>query len=113
MAEAVSNGTMTTDKDKVAVATTNPLEFIPIPLPGQGQIVWYNDTNDYIDVQTFDEKDAWRLIAYETRRIAPKQAAQLTARGQVIHVRVANNGATYDCEKGKTYVFNGTTVLSK
>ena len=75
--------------------------------PAEGSVSWYNDTDKYVEVQTFDEKDAVRWIAYESRKIAPKQGVQLTARGQMIHVKVVNNGATYDCQKGKTYLFDG------
>ena len=81
--------------------------------PAEGFVSWYNDTDEYISVKTYDEKDAVRWIAYKTRRIAPKQAVQLTARGEYIHIYVGENQATYDCKKGHSYLFDGTRVHAK
>jgi hypothetical protein len=81
--------------------------------PATDAVSWYNDTGDYVDVNTYDEKDAVRMIAYESRKIAPKQGVKLTARGQLIHIYVHKNKATYDCEKGQSYLFDGTNVHIK
>lgn len=81
--------------------------------PATDAVSWYNDTSDYIDISTYDEKDAVRLIAYESRKVAPYQAVKLTARGELIHIYVYNNKATYDCQKGQSYLFDGTNVHNK
>jgi len=81
--------------------------------PAEGFVSWYNHTNSYVHVLTFDEKDAVRWVRYEERNVAPKQAVQLTARGTTIHVFTPRNGATYDCVKGRAYLFNGTNVIEK
>jgi hypothetical protein len=81
--------------------------------PAEGFVSWYNDTDLYVHVLTFDEKDAVRWVRYEERNVAPKQAVQLTARGNTIHIYTSGNGATYDCVKGKAYLFDGTNVIEK
>lgn len=96
---------------KTLEAALGELDFMITP--AEGFVSWYNDTEEYISVKTYDEKDAVRWIAYETRRIAPKQAVQLTARGTYIHVYVGDNQATYDCKKGQSYLFDGTRVYAK
>lgn len=88
-------------------------QLIVLTSPGESYTAWYNDTDNYVDVETFDEKDAVRWIRYEERRIAPKQAVRLTARGRYIHVRVKQNRATYDCDKNQSYLFDGQNVHSK
>lgn len=97
--------------EKTVEAALGELDFIV--RPARGFVSWYNETDDYVDVKTYDEKDAVRWIAYETRRIAPKQAVQLTARGEYIHIYVGNNQSTYDCKKGQSYLFDGTRVYAK
>jgi hypothetical protein len=81
--------------------------------PAEGYVSWYNDTDEFVDVETFDEKDAVRWVRYEERRIAPRQVVLLTARGQLIHIRVRQNGATYDCDKKQAYLWNGQNVYPK
>jgi|ERR671914_2329109 hypothetical protein len=81
--------------------------------PATDAVTWYNDTKDYIDVKTYDEKDAVRWVPYETRKIAPKQAVKLSARGNLIHIFVESTGATYDCKCGHSYLFDGTNVHLK
>ena len=81
--------------------------------PAKDAVTWYNDTKDYIDVKTYDEDDAVRWVPYESRKIAPKQAVKLAARGKLIHIFVESNGATYDCKCGHSYLFDGTNVHLK
>lgn len=87
------------------------LEFLLYP--AEGFVSWYNDTDSYVHVMTFDEKDAVRWVRYEERNVAPKQAVQLTARGNTIHIYTPGNGATYDCVKGRAYLFDGRNVFEK
>jgi hypothetical protein len=81
--------------------------------PAQGYVTWLNDTDKTVSVETFDQDDAVRWVRYEERKIAPYQAVQLTARGERIHVLVKDNGCTYDCTKGKAYLFDGTQLHPK
>ncbi|HKP98657.1 MAG TPA: caspase family protein [Fibrobacteria bacterium] len=81
--------------------------------PAEGFVTWYNDTDQRIHVQTFDQLDAVRWVRYEERYIAPKQVVRITARGNPIHVLVASNGCTFDCNKEQAYLFNGVNVLEK
>jgi hypothetical protein len=70
--------------------------------PAEGYVSFYNATDNYFYVETLDEK-----IRYEERRIAPREVVRLTARGNMIHIRVRENGATYDCDKQQAYLFDG------
>jgi hypothetical protein len=54
--------------------------FMFLLYPAVGFVSWYNDTDAYVRVMTFDQDDAVRWIAYEDRVVAPKQVVQLTAR---------------------------------
>ena len=81
--------------------------------PATDSVSWYNNTDSIIEVKTYDEQDGMRWVAYESRNIAPKQAVKLTARGKVIHIYVSKNKCTYDCECGKSYLFDGTNVHIK
>ncbi len=81
--------------------------------PAEGFVTWYNDTDDWVHVLTFDEKDAVRWVRYEERNVAPKQVVQLTARGNLIHIVTTNHNATYDCAKGTAYLYDGTTVYPR
>lgn len=81
--------------------------------PASDAVSWYNDTDKITEVKTYDEKDAVRWISYETRKIAPKQAVKLSARGKVIRIYVPDNDCTYDCECGKSYLFDGMNVHPK
>lgn len=82
-------------------------------VPATGSVAWYNGTDEYVTVYTYDQNDALRWIAYESRKIAPKQGAYLQARGEIIHIYVENNGATYDCKIGASYNFDGNRVTEK
>lgn len=88
-------------------------DFSILLQPATGSVSWYNDTYGYVRVMTFDQNDAVRWIPYEERVVAPKQAVRLTARGQTIHIKVAKNGATYDCDKAQAYLFNGTNCYPR
>jgi hypothetical protein len=81
--------------------------------PAIGNVTWYNDTDEAVSVKTFDEQDAVRWVSYETRTIAPRQVVELTARGELIHIKVDVNGCTYDCRKGNAYLFDGKNVHLK
>lgn len=75
--------------------------------PASGYVSWYNDTDRYVHVMTFDQDDAVRWVRYEERVVAPKQVVRLTARGNTIHIKVSSNHATYDCDKNQSYLFDG------
>jgi hypothetical protein len=96
---------------ETAGLAVDQLKFLAYP--AEGSVTWYNDTEQYVDVDTFDEKDAVRWIRYEERRIAPKQVVLLTARGQIIHIRVRQNGATYDCANSNLTYLTGETFIKK
>ncbi|WP_041522083.1 hypothetical protein [Gilvimarinus agarilyticus] len=81
--------------------------------PAEGSVSFLNDTDHVIEVKTYDEKDAVRWVAYEERKIAPRQVVQLTARGKRIHIVERKSGCTFDCEKGTAYLFDGTNVHKK
>ncbi|NJM91054.1 MAG: hypothetical protein HC863_01965 [Myxococcales bacterium] len=81
--------------------------------PAVGHVSWYNDTDGYVHVMTFDQDDAVRWVRYEERVVAPKQVVLLTARGQLIHIKTMSNNATYDCQKGQSYLFNGTNCYPR
>ncbi|MEQ1570180.1 MAG: hypothetical protein ABMA64_31390 [Myxococcota bacterium] len=81
--------------------------------PAEGYVSWYNDTDAYVHVMTFDQDDAVRWVPYEERVVAPKQVVQLTARGNRIHIKTPANGATYDCDKAQSYLFSGTNCYPR
>ena len=81
--------------------------------PVKGAVAWYNDTDEYVTVYTYDQNDALRWIAYESKKIAPKQSVYLRARGEIIQIYVENNGATYDCKVNSSYNFDGIRVIEK
>ncbi|MCC5634181.1 hypothetical protein LC613_43045 [Nostoc sphaeroides CHAB 2801] len=81
--------------------------------PAQGSVVLYNNTDRVINVRTFDEKDALRVIAYDTWKIGPKQAVDVTARGKRIQVAIEGISGLFICAKSQAYGFDGKNILPK
>jgi hypothetical protein len=87
--------------------------FIIFFPPAEGEIVFLNDTDSYITVETFDERDGLRWIPYQRQSIAPHDAAKLTARGNKVQVRVVGR-SLFVCDKStQYYLYNGQGVFSQ
>jgi hypothetical protein len=81
--------------------------------PAQGSVVLYNNTDRVITVRTFDEKDTIKAVAYDTWRIGPKQAVDVTARGTRIQVAIEGISGFYICAKSQVYGFDGKNISPK
>jgi hypothetical protein len=81
--------------------------------PADGEIVFLNDTDSYITVETFDERDGLRWIPYQRQGIAPHDAAKLTARGNRVQVRVVGRSLFWCDKSAKDYLYNGQGVFPR
>ncbi len=76
-------------------------------------VTFFNKTPDIIEVKTYDESDRLQWASYQDTIIKPYQVALLRARGKNISVCIAGKMTTFQCCKGKAYLFDGVILREK
>lgn len=72
----------------------------------------FNDTDSFITVLTYDQRDFLRWVPYGRYTIAPRTPGVIYARGNTTF-QADIRGKVYNVRIGGQHVFNGTTVIGR